>query len=164
MEILLPDTGLIIFQVVAFVLLLVLLKKFAWGPILEGLKEREQTIESALLSAEQAKNEMKALQADNEKLLAEARAERDSILKEAMATANSIKEEAKEETGKITAKMLEDAKATIENEKRAALADVKTLVAKLSLEITEKVIRKQLGEKNAQEALVDEYVKDLNLN
>ena len=160
MDILLPDTGLIIFQVVAFVLLLVLLKKFAWGPILDGLKERERTIESALLSAEQAKNEMKALQADNEKLLAE----RDSILKEAMATANSIKEEAKEETGKITAKMLEDAKATIENEKRAALADVKTLVAKLSLEITEKVIRKQLGEKNAQEALVDEYVKDLNLN
>lgn len=164
MEILLPDTGLIIFQVVAFVLLLVLLKKFAWGPILEGLKEREQTIESALLAAEQAKNEMKALQADNEKLLAEARAERDSILKEAMATANSIKEEAKEETGKITAKMLEDAKATIENEKRAALAEVKTQVAALSLEITEKVIRKQLGEKKAQEALVDEYVKDLNLN
>ena len=164
MEILLPDTGLIIFQVVAFVLLLVLLKKFAWGPILEGLKEREQTIESALLAAEQAKTEMKALQADNEKLLAEARAERDSILKEAMATANSIKEEAKEETGKITAKMLEDAKATIENEKRAALAEVKTQVAALSLEITEKVIRKQLGEKKAQEALVDEYVKDLNLN
>ena len=164
MDILLPDTGLIIFQVVAFVLLLVLLKKFAWGPILEGLKEREQTIESALLAAEQAKTEMKALQADNEKLLAEARAERDSILKEAMATANSIKEEAKEETGKITAKMLEDAKATIENEKRAALAEVKTQVAALSLEITEKVIRKQLGEKKAQEALVDEYVKDLNLN
>lgn len=164
MEILLPDTGLLIFQVVAFVLLLVLLKKFAWGPILDGLKEREQTIESALLSAEQAKNEMQKLQSDNEKLLAEARAERDSILKEAMAVATTIKEEAKEETGKITAKMLEDAKAVIENEKRAALADVKTLVAKLSLEITEKVIRKELSDKKAQEALVNDYVKDLNLN
>lgn len=164
MEILLPNTGLLIFQVVAFVLLLVLLKKFAWGPILDGLKEREQTIESALLSAEQAKNEMQKLQSDNEKLLAEARAERDSILKEAMAVATTIKEEAKEETGKITAKMLDDAKAVIENEKRAALADVKTLVAKLSLEITEKVIRKELSDKKAQEALVNDYVKDLNLN
>ncbi|HEY9117244.1 MAG TPA: F0F1 ATP synthase subunit B, partial [Roseivirga sp.] len=162
--ILTPDTGLLIFQTVAFLLLLFFLGKFAWKPILTGLKEREQTIENALLSAEQAKNEMQKLQSDNQKLLAEARAERDSILKEAMATANTIKEEAKEETGKITAKMLEDAKAVIENEKRAALADVKTLVAKLSLEITEKVIRKELSDKKAQEALVNDYVKDLNLN
>ncbi|NVJ45696.1 MAG: F0F1 ATP synthase subunit B, partial [Cytophagia bacterium] len=100
----------------------------------------------------------------NEKLLAEARAERDSILKEAMDVANSIKEEAKEETGKIAAKILEDAKVDSENLKKAALAEVRTQVAALALEITEKVIRKQLGEKNAQEALVDEYVKDLNLN
>ena len=164
MEILSPDTGLLIFQTVAFLLLLFLLGKFAWKPILSGLKEREQTIENAPLSAEQAKNEMQKLQSDNQKLLAEARAERDSILKEAMATANTIKEEAKEETGKITAKMLEDAKAVIENEKRAALADVKTLVAKLSLEITEKVIRKELSDKKAQESLVNDYVKDLNLN
>ena len=164
MDLLIPDTGLFILQTLAFILLLVFLGKFAWKPILNGLKEREQTIESALLAAEQAKNDMQALQADNEKLLAEARAERDSILKEAMDVANSIKEEAKSETGKITAKMLEDAKATIENEKRAALAEVKTQVAALSLEITEKVIRKQLSEKKAQEALVDEYVKDLNLN
>ncbi|NVK85380.1 MAG: F0F1 ATP synthase subunit B [Cytophagia bacterium] len=164
MDLLLPDTGLFILQTLAFVLLLVFLGKFAWKPILNGLKEREQTIENALLSAEQAKNEMQALQADNEKLLAEARAERDSILKEAMDVANSIKEEAKEETGKIAAKILEDAKVDSENLKKAALAEVRTQVAALALEITEKVIRKQLGEKNAQEALVDEYVKDLNLN
>ncbi|MBO6661076.1 MULTISPECIES: F0F1 ATP synthase subunit B [Roseivirga] len=164
MDLLIPDTGLFILQTVAFIILLIVLGKFAWKPILSGLKEREQTIESALLAAEQAKKDMQALQADNEKLLAEARSERDAILKEAMATANSIKEEAKEETSKITAKMLEDAKATIENEKRAALAEVKTQVAALSLDITEKVIRKQLSDKKAQEALVDEYVKDLNLN
>lgn len=164
MDLLIPDTGLFILQTVAFILLLVFLGKFAWKPILNGLKEREQTIENALLSAEQAKNEMQALQADNEKLLAEARAERDSILKEAMDVANSIKEEAKEETGKIAAKILEDAKVDSENLKKAALAEVRTQVAALALEITEKVIRKQLGEKNAQEALVDEYVKDLNLN
>ena len=107
---------------------------------------------------------MASLKADNEKLLAEARKERDAMLKEAIATANQIKEEAKEDTSKITAKMIEDAKATIENEKKAALADVKTQVAMLSLEITEKLIRKQFGDGKAQKALVDEYVKDLNLN
>ena len=164
MELLLPDTGLFIFQLVAFLLLLFILGKFAWKPILAGLKEREETIEGALKSAEKAKEEMQALQADNEKLLAEARAERDSLLKEAVAAANKIKEDAKAETSKITAKMIEDAKASIENEKRAALADVKTQVAALSLDITEKVLRTQLGDKKAQETLVDEYVKDLNLN
>ena len=164
MELLLPDTGLFIFQLVAFLLLLFILGKFAWKPILASLKEREDSIENALKSAEQAKEEMQALQSDNEKLLAGARAERDSLLKEAVTAANKIKEDAKAETSKITAKMVKDAKASIENEKRAALADVKTQVAALSLDITEKVLRTQLGEKKAQETLVDEYVKDLNLN
>lgn len=164
MEILLPDTGLFIFQSIAFLLLIFVLGKFAWKPILNGLKEREDTISNALLSAEQAKSEMEALSADNAKLLAEARSERDAMLKEAMVAANTIKEEAKDETGKITAKMIEEAKAVIENEKRAALADVKTLVAKLSLDITEKVLRKELSDKKAQESLVNDYVKDLNLN
>jgi len=131
---------------------------------LNGLKEREDTIEGALLAAEQAKKDMEALSADNANLLAEARSERDAILKEAVAAASNIVEAAKEDTGKITAKMIEDAKSVIENEKRAALADVKTLVAKLSLEITEKVLRKELSDKKAQESLVNDYVKDLNLN
>jgi F-type H+-transporting ATPase subunit b len=164
MDILTPDTGLFIFQTVAFLLLLFLLGKFAWKPILSGLKEREETIESALLSAEQAKKDMEALQADNEKLLAEARAERDSLLKEAVAAANNIKEEAKEETSKITARMIEDAKASIDNEKRAALAEVKSTVAELSLEITEKILRRELGDQKSQKALVEDYMKDLNLN
>lgn len=164
MELLLPDTGLLIFQVLAFTILLFVLGKFAWKPILSGLKEREQTIESALLSAEQAKNEMQALQADNQKLLAEARAERDSLLKEAIATANTIKDEAREETSKITARMIEDAKAAIETEKKAALTDVKNQVAMLSLEITEKLLRKQLADQKGQRELIDSYVKDLNLN
>lgn len=164
MEILSPDTGLFIFQSLAFLLLIFVLGKFAWKPILNGLKEREDTISNALLSAEQAKSDMEALSADNAKLLAEARSERDAMLKEAMAAATTIKEEAKDETGKITAKMIEEAKAVIENEKRAALADVKTLVAKLSLEITEKVLRRELSDKKAQESLVNDYVKDLNLN
>lgn len=164
MDLLIPGTGLFILQTVGFLLLLFLLGKFAWKPILAGLKEREETIEGALKSAEQAKEEMAALKADNEKLLAEARAERDVILKEATAAANKIKEEAKEETTKITSKMIEEAKATIENEKRAALADVKTQVATLSLDITEKLLRKQLADQKEQKALVDEFVKELNLN
>lgn len=164
MDLLLPDTGLLIFQVLAFTILLFVLGKFAWKPILSGLKEREQTIESALLSAEQAKNEMQALQADNQKLLAEARAERDALLKEAIAVANTIKEDAREETSKITARMIEDAKAAIETEKKAALTDVKNQVAMLSLEITEKLLRKQLADQKGQRELIDSYVKDLNLN
>jgi len=149
---------------VAFTILLFVLGKFAWKPILSGLKEREQTIESALLSAEQAKNEMQALQADNQKLLAEARAERDALLKDAISAANAIKEEAREETSKITARMIEDAKAAIETEKKAALTDVKNQVAMLSLEITEKLLRKQLADQKGQRELIDSYVKDLNLN
>jgi F-type H+-transporting ATPase subunit b len=164
MDLLIPDFGLLIFQVVAFTILLFVLGKFAWKPILSGLREREQTIESALLSAEQAKNEMQALQADNQKLLAEARAERDALLKEAIAVANTIKEDAREETSKITARMIEDAKAAIETEKKAALTDVKNQVAMLSLEITEKLLRKQLADQKGQRELIDSYVKDLNLN
>lgn len=164
MDILLPDTGLFLFQLVAFIILLVVLGKFAWKPILSGLKEREATIEEALLSAEQARKEMEELNASNANLLAEARAERDAMLKEALTTANKIKDEAREDTSKITAKMMEEAKASIENEKKAMMADVKTQVAMLSLEITEKLIKKQFGDGKAQKALVDEFVKDLNLN
>ncbi|MFT6215897.1 MAG: F-type H+-transporting ATPase subunit b [Roseivirga sp.] len=164
MELLIPDTGLLIFQVLAFTILLIVLRKFAWKPILDGLNEREQTIESALLAAEQAKSDMQTLQADNQNLLAEARTERDHLLKEALAVANSIKEEAREETSKIASKMIEEAKAAIETEKNAALNDVKNQVAMLSLEITEKLLRKELADQKGQRDLIDRYVKDLNLN
>ncbi|GAB5525023.1 MAG: F0F1 ATP synthase subunit B [Roseivirga sp.] len=164
MELLTPGSGLIIWQAIIFLALILLLKKFAWGPIISSLKEREVGIEESLAAAERAKNEMAALQSDNEKLLKEARLERDVMLKDALTTANKIKEEAREETSKITSKMIEDAKATIENEKKAALADIKTQVSLLSLDIAEKLLRKQLGSEKEQKALVDEFVKDLNLN
>ncbi len=164
MELLTPGSGLIIWQAIIFLALILILRKLAWGPIIQSLKQREQDIEGALQSAEEAKKEMEKLSADNEKLMAEARAERDSMLKEAMAVANKIKEEAKEETSEITSKMIADAKATIENEKRAALTDVKNQVATLSLEITEKLVRTQLGGAKAQKDLIEEYVKELNLN
>lgn len=164
MELLTPGSGLIIWQAIIFLALILLLKKFAWGPIISSLKEREVGIEESLAAAERAKEEMAALQSDNEKLLKEARIERDVMLKDALTTASKIKEEAREETSKITSKMIEDAKATIENEKKAALADIKTQVSLLSLDIAEKLLRKQLGSEKEQKALVDEFVKDLNLN
>ncbi len=164
MELLTPGSGLIIWQAIIFLALILILKKLAWKPIIQALKDREQDIEGSLLAAQQAKNEMEKLSSDNEKLMAEARMERDSMLKEAISTANKIKEDAKEETSSIAAKMIEDARASIENEKKAALTDVKNMVATLSLEITEKLVRKQLGEAGAQKELVEEYVKDLNLN
>lgn len=164
MELLTPGSGLIIWQAIIFLALILLLKKFAWGPIISSLKEREVGIEESLAAAERAKNEMAALQSDNEKLLKEARLERDVMLKDALTTASKIKEEAREETSKITSKMIEDAKATIENEKKAALADIKTQVSLLSLDIAEKLLRKQLGSEKEQKVLVEEFVKDLNLN
>lgn len=164
MELLTPGSGLIIWQAIIFLALILLLRKYAWGPIISSLKEREVGIEESLAAAERAKNEMAALQSDNEKLLKEARLERDVMLKDALTTASKIKEEAREETSKITSKMIEDAKATIENEKKAALADIKTQVSLLSLDIAEKLLRKQLGSEKEQKALVDEFVKDLNLN
>lgn len=164
MELLTPGSGLIIWQTIIFLALILILKKLAWKPIIQALKERDQDIAGSLLAAEQAKSEMEKLSSDNQKLLAEARIERDGILKEAMVVANKIKEEAKEETSSIASKMIEDAKGAIENEKRAALTEVKNLVANLSLDIAEKLVKKQLGDDKEQKALVAEYVKDLNLN
>jgi len=164
MELVTPGIGLIFWQTITFLLVLFLLGKFAWKPILGALKAREYSIESALKSAEKAKNEMAKLKADNEKLLSEAREERDKMMKDAMAAANSIKEEAKEEASKTTAKMLSDAKATINAEKNAALAEVKNQVASISLEIAEKVLRKNLSDDKVQQELLNEYMKDLKLN
>jgi F-type H+-transporting ATPase subunit b len=143
---------------------LFVLAKFAWKPILNGLNERESNIEQALLSAEKAKNEMAQLKADNEKLLAEARKERDSILRDATAAANKLKDEAREQASQESAKIVADAKASIETEKKAALAEVKQQVAQLSLEIAEKVLREKLSDDKAQKAYVSKLVKDLNEN
>lgn len=132
--------------------------------MLAALEERESSIENALKAAEQARDEMANLKAENEKLLAEARLERDAILKKAQEVSNKLIEEAKEEAGKQGAQMIENAKAVIETEKKAALAEVKTQVATLSLEVTEKLLRKNLADEKAQKELVEGFVKDLKLN
>lgn len=164
MDLISPDFGLIFWQTLIFLVVLFVLGKFAWKPIINGLNERENTIEQALLSAEKAKNEMAQLKADNEKLLAEARRERDSILKDATAAADKLREEAREQASQDGNRIIEDAKAAIETEKKAALADVKQQVALLSLEIAEKILREKLSDDKAQKEYVSKLVKDLNQN
>lgn len=164
MDLITPGSGLIFWQLFGFLGLLFILIKFAWKPMLSALEERESSIENALKAAESARNEMANLKADNEKLLAEARLERDTILRKAQEASVRMIEEAKNEATKVAAQQIENAKAVIETEKKAALAEVKTQVAFLTLEVTEKLLRKNLSDDKAQKALVDEFVKDIKLN
>ena len=164
MDLITPGSGLIVWQLLGFLGLLFILIKFAWKPMLAALEERESSIENALKAAETARNEMANLKAENEKLLAEARLERDVILKKAQDASNKMIEDAKAEASKQGAQMIENAKAVIETEKKAALAEVKTQVAVLTLEVTEKLLRKNLSDEKAQKELVDEFIKDLKLN
>lgn len=164
MDLITPGSGLIFWQLFGFLGLLFLLIKFAWKPMLAALEERESSIENALKSAEKARNEMTSLKADNEKLLAEARLERDVILKKAQEASVKMIEDAKNEASKVAAQQIENAKIAIETEKRAALTEVKNQVALLTLEVTEKLLRKNLSDDKAQKALVDEFVKEVKLN
>lgn len=164
MDLIIPSAGLFFWQLFGFLALLFILIKFAWKPILATLAEREASIDGALKAAEQARDEMANLKAENEKLLQEARLERDAILKKAQEASAKMIEDAKTEAGKQGALMIENAKAVIETEKKAALAEVKTQVAMLTLEVTEKLLRKKLSDDKAQSALVDEFIKDLKLN
>lgn len=164
MDLITPGSGLIFWQLFGFLGLLLILIKFAWKPMLSALEERETSIENALKAAESARNEMANLKADNEKLLQEARLERDTILKKAQEASVKMIEDAKNEAAKVAAQQIENAKAVIETEKRAALTEVKNQVALLTLEVTEKLLRKNLSEDKAQKALVDEFVKDIKLN
>ncbi|PIB37303.1 ATP synthase F0 subunit B [Reichenbachiella sp. 5M10] len=164
MELVTPGIGLIFWQTVTFLIVLGLLAAFVWRPITDALRAREGFIADSLDAAENAKKEIEQLKADNEYLLQEARIERDKILAQANEAAKQIKESAKEETAKITAKMTEDARAIIASEKNAALTEVKDLVSSLSLDIAEKVLRKSLEDKKAQESLVKELIKDIKVS
>jgi F-type H+-transporting ATPase subunit b len=164
MDLIIPRSGLIFWQLIGFLALLFLLIKFAWKPMLASLAEREASIDDALKAAEQARNEMANLKAENEKLLQEARLERDVILKKAQDASVKMIEDAKSESAKQGAQLIEAAKAVIETEKKAALTEVKNQVALLTLEVTEKLLRKKLSDDKAQVELVDQFIKDLKLN
>jgi F-type H+-transporting ATPase subunit b len=164
MELLTPGTGLIIWQLIVFVLLFLLLSKLAWKPIVASLKEREKSIQDALDTAERARLEMAQLKNENEKLLKEAREERDRILREAREVSIRMKEEAQHDAKKAADKIIEEARAAIGIEKQAALKDIKIQVAMFSLQIAEKLMKKTLAGDKEQKELVEGYIKDLKLN
>jgi F-type H+-transporting ATPase subunit b len=156
--------GLFIWQVLIFVGLIFLLKKFAWKPILDAVNDREEGIKNALESAENARKEMQNLQADNQRILQEARLERDNMLKDAREMKDKMVADAKNEAQVQGQKMIEQAKAAIESEKNAAMAELKLQVSTLSLRIAEKVLRDELSNKEAQTKLVEKMLGDVKLN
>jgi len=156
--------GLFVWMLVIFIGLIFLMKKFAWKPILDAVNEREEGIRNALLSAENAKKEMLNLQSSNEKLVAEARAERDAMMKEAREIKEKMINDAKSEAQLQGEKMIAQAKAAIESEKNAAMAELKNQVSTLSLEIAEKVLRDELSNKESQTKLVEKMLGDAKLN
>lgn len=166
METLLNDfsPGLFIVQTILFLLLIILLVKFAWKPILKSLDEREQGIKEALDAAEEAKKEMQSLKADNEKMKQEARQERDAMLKEAQQMKKQIIAEAGEEAAKKADGIIAKAQSAIESEKKAAIDDLRKQVAQYSVEIAEKVLQQELKDKKEQEKLVNKYLEDVKLN
>lgn len=156
--------GLFFWQLIILVVLILLMVKFAWKPIMDAISSREEGITNALLAAENAKKDMQNLKADNEKLLAEARAERDLMMKEAREIKEKMINDAKSEAQAQGEKMIEQAKATIASEKNAAIADLKNQVGALSLEIAEKVLKGELANKEAQTNLVEKMLGDAKLN
>jgi len=164
MELLTPGTGLIVWQTFVFLLLVFLLGKLAWKPILSSLKEREISIQEALDTAEKARLELTKLKADNEDLLKQAREERDKMLREAREASNRLKEEAQTEAKKMADKIVDDARTTIGIEKQAALKEIKIQVAMFSLEVAERLLKEKLSNDKAQKDLVQKYVNDIKVN
>ncbi len=164
MNLITPEFGLLFWQTITFLFLLLLLGRFAWKPIMSSLREREETIEGALRSAELARQEMTKLRADNERLLDEARAERDAMMRKAQQTADAIVEEAKNKAVAESNRIVEGARAAIQSERQAAIDDIRRQVATLSVDIAEKVIRRQINGDTQQRQLVDQFVKDIHLS
>ncbi len=164
MELIMPDTGLLIWMTITFLIVLILLRKFAWKPILKMIGEREASIDNALKSAENAKLEMLALKSDNEKILAQARNERDTMMKDARDMKESIIGDAKGIAKAEADKILTSAREAIQNEKMAAITELKNQVALLSVEIAEKILKRELSDENKQKDLIGDLLKDTKLN
>ncbi len=159
-----PGIGLVFWTTLVFLMLLFILGKYAWKPILNAIKTREEGIEKALASAESALRDMRELKANNDKILQEARAERDNLLKEARETKEAIIAEAKEKAAKEAERLLNSAREQIIAEKNAAVAELKNQVAGLSIEIAEKILRSELSSDEKQKTLVSNLMKEVNLN
>jgi F-type H+-transporting ATPase subunit b len=164
MELLLPKLGLLAWTLLAFLIVFFILKKLAWPAIIKGLKDRENSIADSLATAEKVKEEMAQMKSENEALLAKAREERAQLLKEARETKDKIINEAKDQAKEEANKIILEAQAAISAQKMAALTDVKNQVGKLVIEVSEKVLRKELSNKDAQEAHIKGLVNEVKLN
>ena len=164
MDLVTPGFGLVFWTIITFIFLVVILKKFAWKPILGAVSDREEGIKEALASAEKARLEMQNLNADNERILKEARAEREALLKEARDIKSKLIEDAKGEAQVQTNKMIEQAKLKNKKKKKSAMAELKNHVAGLSLDIAEKVVRQELSNKDKQLELVESMLDEAKLN
>ncbi len=164
MDLVTPDIGLIFWTFISFAVLFFLLKKFAWKPIVGTVNDREQSIRDALASAEAAKREMENLTADNERILKEARLEREAMLKEAREIKAKMIADAEGDAKTKADKLIANAQEAIQNEKKAAIAELKNQVAVLTVDIAEKVVRHELSDKDKQLKLVENMLDDAKLN
>ena len=163
MDLITPDVGLLFWTLVSFIVLYIILRKFAWGPILGAVKEREESIKQALDAADNAKKDMENLKADNEKILNEAKIERETMLKEAREIKSKLISDAEEEAKIRAKKMVEAAKTAIQNEKNSAMNELKNTVVDLSVGIAEKLISEELADKDKQLKMIEEILDDSKL-
>ncbi|MGN6508032.1 MAG: F0F1 ATP synthase subunit B [Chitinophaga sp.] len=159
-----PELGLFSISLLIFIIVFLILKKFAWKPILSTLKDREDSITDSIATAERVKEEMAQMKAEHEHVLAEAKAERSKILKEAKELKDQIISEAKAQAQAEAKKIVHDASVAIENQKMAALTEVKNQVGTLVIEVAEKVLRKELSDKKAQEAYISQLASEIKMN
>lgn len=164
MDLVTPGIGLLFWSTLFFLILLFILGKFAWPAILTAIRARNESIEKALDSAERARKEMLKVQADNEKILAAAKVERDAMIKEAKQLKDKIIADAKEQAGEEARKLVANARESIQAEKKAAINDLKSQVANLSLDIAEKILKKKLEDSTAQKELINKLIKEADLN
>lgn len=164
MELITPGIGLLFWMLLAFSLVLLILKKFAWKPILNALKDRENSIEQALRAADKAKEQMAKMQADNEKILAEARLERDKLIKEARELKDQIIGDARQKAVEEGNKMIDAARHVIQNERAAAVDQIREMVASLSVDIAQKLLQKQLEDEKSQKELINKILSQTKLN
>ena len=164
MELIKPDLGLLFWMIISFSILLYALIKFAWKPILKALKDRERSISKSLSAAQRAKDEMAKIEFGNEKITAFAKIERDNLLKEAKEIKNKIIEEAKAEAKEEAAKIVRKALNSVEKEKNEAINEIKNQIASLSIDIAENILKQELKDRSKQKELIDNLVKNIDLN
>jgi F-type H+-transporting ATPase subunit b len=164
MDLLIPEFGTIIWATIGFLITFLILAKFAWKPLLKGLKERDNSIAQALQAAEAAKRDVSQLHTESERLLAEAKIERDKILQEAREIKESLIGDARELAKKEGHKLIEDARQAIKNERSAAIQDIKNMVAEISVSISEKILMQELAHTDKQKAFIDKSIEEAKIN